>query len=377
MVKTSFRDTSLGIKLRQFKHKIVFKYKYPRMVSAIQRYKSCMDKKPKRQIRAEIDLCKSFWGCYPLHYFRYELYKADRMLTKEELINYIPEFFFYELFLPYYDKGKYSILLGDKNIAEQLFRSVNIKQPVTICKLISGKTYTSDLKEISFQDIMLELSEKLYKKIFIKPVDGEGGYGIMIFHLSENNKYIDNNDREFSETFLSNVGKDNNYIIQKGLIQDESITNIYPNAVNTFRIATENINGKVKILCCALRIGRQGNEVDNSSQNGIVLGVDNNTGICNDHAGTEEGEIFYKHPDTNFVFKNHKIDDWNNIKDFTMQCATKLPQFTYLGWDIAITPEGPIAIETNLGFSIDLYQVALGGLRETFKIDDPNKYFEK
>ncbi|HEY8892195.1 MAG TPA: sugar-transfer associated ATP-grasp domain-containing protein [Clostridium sp.] len=377
MINASFKDSYIGLKLRQLKHKLIYRYRYHRMKSAYTRFKDCNDKKPKKQIREEISICKRFWGCYPLHYFRYDLYKRDKKLTKEELINYVPEFFFYNLFLPHYDGDKYSILLGDKNIAEQLFRSVNIYQPYTICKLINGKIYTSDLEEKSFDEVNLELKERLYNKIFVKPVDGEGGYGIIIFHLSEDNKYINNNNEELSEVFLFNIGVENNYIIQSGVIQDESITKIYSYSVNTFRIATENIKGKVRLICGVLRIGRDGNEVDNASQNGIVLGIDCNTGICKEYAGTEEGEIFYKHPDSNFVFKNHKINKWNSIVDFTIECASKLPQFTYLGWDVALTREGPIAIETNLGFSIDIFQIALGGFRENFNINDPNKHWKK
>lgn len=376
IININFKKTYIGYKVRQLKHRVTFKNKYSRMDSAIERYKACNDKKTKRQIRKEIAICKKFWGCYPLHYFRYGLYKKDRSLTKEGLINYIPEFFFYNLFLPYYDGDKYSILLQDKNITEQIFRGVCIKQPYTICKLIKSKIYSRDLKEMDFREINMELKEKAYKKIFIKPVDGQGGYGIIIFHLSENGKYI-NNNVELSETFLLNISKENDYIIQEGIDQDESITKIYPSAVNTFRIATENIGGKVRVLCSALRIGKQGNEVDNASQDGIVLGIDYNTGNCNDYACDENDEIFYKHPDTNFVFKNHNINGWDSIVNFTLQCASKLPQFTYLGWDIALTKEGPMAIETNLEFGLDLYQIALGGLREVFKITEPNNYWKK
>jgi hypothetical protein len=376
MIIISFKHTYIGLKLRQLKHRLTYGYKNPRMKSAIKRYKSCNDKKCKRQIRVEVATCKNFWGCYPLHYFRYDLYKRDKAVTEEKLINYIPEFFFYNLFLPYYDTPKYSILLCDKNIEEQLFRSVNIQQPYCLCKLIKGKIYTSDLKEKKFEEINLELKEKLYKKIFIKPADGEGGYGIMIFYLKENNKYVNNTNEELDEAFLLNIGKENNYIIQKGIIQDESIAKIYPNSVNTFRIATENIKGEVRVICSVLRIGRQGKEVDNASQDGIVLGIDSNNGKYKEYAGTEQGEIFYKHPDTNFIFKDQEIHNWESIKNFTIQCALKLPEFTYLGWDIALTEEGPIAIETNLGFAIDVYQIALGGLREEFKIKDLNKYWK-
>lgn len=215
----------------------------------------------------------------------------------------------------------------------------------------------------------------MFKKIFVKPVEGEGGYGIIIFHLSVDNRYINDNKVELSEMFLLNIGKKNNYIIQAGVIQDQSITRIYPSSVNTFRITTENIKGEVRVICSVLRIGRQGKEVDNASQNGIVLGINHSTGVCKEYAISEEGENFYKHPDSQFVFANYKIREWDIIKNYTIDCASKLPQFTYLGWDIALTKEGPIAIETNLEFAIDLYQIALGGLRQDFEINDPNSFW--
>jgi hypothetical protein len=376
-MNTSFKATYIGVKLRQLKHIVTFRSKNPRMKSAIKRYKAYNDKKTKSQIKTEVDICKRFWGIYPLHYFRYDLYKKNVQLTKFDLINYIPEFFFYNIYLPYYDGDKYSILLMNKNISEQLFRSVDISQPRTICKLIKGEIHTRDLKKMDFHAINLELKRNMCEKIFVKPVHGEGGYGIMVFHLRENQKYINNNNVELTETFLFNISKVNDYIIQEGIIQDESITKIYPSSVNTFRIATENIRGCVRVVCSVLRMGRQGNEVDNASQNGLVLGINSNTGEFNDYAIDEMGGIFYKHPDTNFIFKRHMISDWNKIVNFTLECAKKLPEFTHLGWDIALTKKGPMAIETNLEFGLDLYQLALGGLREAFNITDPNKYLKR
>ena len=376
-MNTSFKATYIGVKLRQLKHIVTFRSENPRMKGAIKRYKDSKDKKSKGQIKTEVDICKRFWGIYPLHYVRYDLYKKSVQLTKNELVNYIPEFFFYNIFLPYYDGDKYSMLLIDKNISEQLFRSVDISQPETICKLIKGEIHTRDLKKMDFYEINLELEKKKCKKIFVKPVDGEGGYGIIVFHLSENDKYMNNDNVELTETFLLNISKVDDYVIQEGIIQDESITKIYPSSINTFRIATENIRGCVRVVCSVLRMGRQGNEVDNASQDGIVLGIDSNTGEFNDYAIDEMDGIFYKHPDTNFVFKGHTILDWNKIVNFTLECAKKLPQFTHLGWDIALTKKGPMAIEANLEFGLDIYQLALGGLREAFKINDPNMYLKR
>jgi len=183
--------------------------------------------------------------------------------------------------------------------------ATDIKLSIKVEKLTYVYMKGTPFEKKALDEIDLEIKEKRYKKIFIKPVNGEGGYGIIIFHLSKSNKYMHNNI-ELSEEFLIRIGKKNNYIMQAGIIQDKSITDMYPQSVNTFRIATENIEGNVRIICSALRIGRQGNEVDNASQDGMVLGIDSNSGNCKEFAVTEEGEIFYNHPDTNFIFKNYK-----------------------------------------------------------------------
>lgn len=369
------KNTYLARRLREVKHRLTYKKSYKRMAQAMERFKKSSNKKPKSQMKEEINLCKKFWGCYPLHYYRYDLYKKDKQLSEHELLNYIPEFFFYNLFLLFYDSNKYEILLTDKIITEQLFRSLAIPQPHTICKLIDNYIYTNELVTIQYHNISQHLMDKKYQKIFVKPVDGQGGYGIYIFHRNSNGQYVTEGNDVFNEEFLNKIGAKNDYIIQAGIEQDPEISKIYPHSVNTFRIATENRNQEIRMLCSTLRIGRGGNQVDNSAQDGIILKIDVDTGKMGDYASSEQCGYFEKHPDTKFVFKGFKISKWNKIKRFTMESAKKLPQFTYLGWDIALSKEGPLAIETNLGFGLDHYQAVLGGLREIFQINDPQFYW--
>ena len=360
----------------EIRHRFAYEKSYERMSQAMRRFKECSTKKPKSQIRKEMKLCKNFWGCYPLHYFRYDLYTRDRQLSERELLNYIPEFFFYSLFLPFYDSEKYEILLADKIIMEHFFRSLGIPYPHTICKLINNHLYTNSLVAISHSDVEQELREKVYQRIFLKPADGQGGHGIYIFNKNDRGQYATKDNDVLSEEFLNKIGAQNDYIVQSGLEQDPEISKIYPHSVNTFRIATENKSGNVRILCATLRFGRGGNQVDNGSQDGLFVKIDLETGQMGRYAASHQCEYFEKHPDTNFVFKGHKILNWNEIKKFTAENAKKLAQFTYLGWDVALTKGIPLAIETNLKFGLDHYQFALGGLREIFRISNPRFYWK-
>ncbi|MDG6251793.1 sugar-transfer associated ATP-grasp domain-containing protein, partial [Methanocalculus sp.] len=87
-------------------------------------------------------------------------------------------------------------------------------------------------------------------------------------------------------------------------------------------------------------------------------------------------EYFQRHPDTGFAFKNFNDNIWNGIRNFSIEAAEKFPQFQYLGWDIGLSKTGPIAIETNRNFCITAPQIVLGGLREQFRIENPDYYWK-
>ena len=83
---------------------------------------------------------QAFWGCKPLHYLRYGLYRSDRPLGGAELLSYIPEFFFYSLFLAYHDADEEpAAVIRDKIRTERLFRDLGIRQPPTLGLLVRGR----------------------------------------------------------------------------------------------------------------------------------------------------------------------------------------------------------------------------------------------
>ena len=368
--------TYIRLRFSELKHRIFYPKRYDKMIIAIKKYKNCPAsmKKNKYQIKREIKLLKDYWGCYPLHYYRYELYKKEKELSDEELLDYIPEFFFYRLFLPKFEDKRYKFLIEEKNITDTYFRGLGIKTANTLAKVIKGSLYNSAMENEKPENFITEIKKKGIQKVFFKPVDGQGGYGIDIFSLIED-EYLTKEGIKLTEEYISNLKND--YIIQEKLEQSEKLNKIYPNSINTLRIATENINGNIRILCATLRIGRDGKEVDNSAQGGIVLGLDVNTGESKKNAITELCEKYYSHPNTNFQFGEFKIENWSETMEIIKKLARKIPYFRYLGWDIVLSSkEEIIAIETNLSFGIDHYQIPLGGLRKVFKIENPKEWWE-
>lgn len=368
--------TYIRLRFSELKHRIFYPKRYDKMIIAIKKYKNCPAsmKKNKHQIKREIKLLKDYWGCYPLHYYRYELYKKEKELSDEELLDYIPEFFFYRLFLPKFEDKRYKFLIEEKNITDTYFRGVGIKTANTLGKIIKGNLYNSDMENEKLENFITEIKGKYIQKIFFKPVDGQGGYGIDIFSLI-GEEYSTKEGIKLTKEYINNLKND--YIIQEKLEQSEELNKIYPNSINTLRIATENINGDIRILCSVLRIGQNGKEIDNISQGGIILGIETDSGKMYDYGVDEICNRYVTHPNTKYIFKNKKIENWNEIIKKIKNMAKKIPYFSYLGWDIVISNQEVLAIETNLGFGIDLYQIPLGGLRKIFKIKNPKEYWRE
>ncbi len=343
---------------------------------ALKRFKECESKKSPSQIRAEIQSYKKFWKCYPYDYFVSNLYRKDTEITRNEIINYIPSFFWFFLFLPHHTSYKFSVITSNKIAAEQFFQSLDITQPKTLCKIINGNLYSPRMQRCTFNQIQHELNDNRYEKLFIKPALGGGSKGIYVFHKNESGVYTTRQNLIFNEDFLSGISRSKDYILQPGVAQDERISKVYPGSVNTCRILTENLEGESRAVCGVLRIGRGWNDVDNVSAGGLFVNIDIRTGQIGDQAMSYEYESFLKHPDTEFIFQNFKIPCWNDILKFTEESADKLPFFGHLGWDIALTNNGPMAIETNLNPAIEVFQILDKGKREQFAITDPDYYWE-
>lgn len=343
---------------------------------AMIRYQNCDMKKSQSQIRQEIAGYKKFWKCYPHDYFLNDLYRKDCTLTKEKLTDYIPGFFWYYLFLPHHNSYKYHIIPDNKIIMEQFFRSLNIAQPETLCRIINNQVYSREMVRCSFDAVRNELAEILPEKIFVKPAEGGGSKGIFVFYKDAHEKFFTREAVPFDEAFISSIAKQRDYIIQIGVKQDKEMSAVNPDSVNTCRILTENYHGNSRVVCAMLRIGRHKSDFDNISTGGVSLKIDLNSGKTGNMARSYENETFFEHPDSHYKFDEFRISQWNEICKFTINSAAKIPYFTHLGWDIAITPGGPLAIEVNLGTGIEALQMANGGLRKAIGIDNPD-YFWK
>lgn len=232
---------------------------------------------------------------------------------------------------------------------------------------------------------------KKHETFMAKPIDGFSGQGIEKIKTSSYKSYD-----ELYE-YLTKDGA--NYELEEVIKQHSEVSKIYPDSINTIRVVTivtteddkplislpneERKNAKLKcrviFACC--RIGN-GKCVDNFGNGGMVAPVDVETGIISAVAIDKQKNVYEKHPKTGYGIKGFKFPYWNEVLEMCKKASFEIPEMGYTGWDVAITPEGPVFVEGNELPGYNLYQMPVHtpdkiGVMAKFDFMNKDKYIVK
>lgn len=184
--------------------------------------------------------------------------------------------------------------------------------------------------------------------VMLKPVDGGCGKGIEKITVAE---------RDADELYEYAL-KTNKYVIEEVIKQHADVNKIYPSSINTVRVVTLlNKEDKVAIPFVYWRIGAGGRFVDNFNSEGMVAPVDEKIGVVADRAIDKKKNLYAVHPDTGAQIKGFKFPFWEDILALCRAAAHIVPEVGYVGWDVAMTPDGPLLVEANQYPGHDIYQL--------------------
>lgn len=89
---------------------------------------------------------------------------------------------------------------------------------------------------------------------------------------------------------------------------------------------------------------------------GVLVDIDAGTLIGN---GIDKKLNESENSITNIKFDGFKIPYWEEIKEMVLEAALINDNVNLVGWDVAISTNGPLIIEGNRGPGFDLVQVLL------------------
>lgn len=191
----------------------------------------------------------------------------------------------------------------------------------------------------------------------VKPSDEWGGHGVVVVR----------DPKSFSLSLLK-AGKD--YVFQPLVVQHREMAALNPKSVNTLRILTcrkGNSAESALLGCVVVRIGRASSEVDNVSSGGICCGCGADGRLTKIAVSQADGVHFKReqtHPDHGYSFGGQQIPFYKESVNLCLEAHRHFSSVRVIGWDIAVTPDGPVLIEGNSSPGVDLHQaVERKGLR--------------
>lgn len=195
--------------------------------------------------------------------------------------------------------------------------------------------------------------------IVLKPRFGQAGKGIFFV---ENIKTFS----DLIEYILQKNIDAENYIYESYISNQHLVLkNISPESLNTLRIVTFNNNGIIQFWGCYLRMGIN-SKLDSVTKGGIAACVQLDGIIRTPAVSKNPFEQSYpKHPISNVLIIGTQIPYWDKVITLVTEAARLIPEIRSIGWDVAITDDGPCLIEGNDNWS-NFLQIAIGkGLRIT------------
>ena len=236
-------------------------------------------------------------------------------------------------------------------------------------KLLFNKIYKEFLKRDYLDLNISSLSDfkkfiKKHNKIICKIPDGTGGKGIQVIEIDKNTNV---------DELYNNLKNNNLMLVEEYLVQHEKMNKLYDQSVNTLRIITFLDENGVHILKTILKIGN-GGHVDNFSSGGMYT-FDDENGCVFVPAIDEKGNIFETHPISKTKIVGFEIPQYDEVVKLIQKIGKVNDKVRYIGWDIAISKDGPVLIEGNPFSGIFQVKPSISGIK-TGDLPNFRKYMD-
>lgn len=272
--------------------------------------------------------------------------------------RFIPGDFFQSKLMPFLNNFNMQSTLENKFYFDMILKELD--KPYNIFKQVNGYIMDNDNQLITKEEGLEKLNS--YSKVIIKPTNSSGGKGVKILDLI--------NNREESLKLIDKYFE-SDFVVQELIIQSPQLSKYNKSSVNTVRINTLLLNGRVEVISKIIRIGQEGADVDNYSAGGQRRVIDDN-GVLLPYLYSKKGFV-YTDRDGNDL-QPEKLKGIESIIELVKKYHPRFPHLRWIGWDFAIDEDyKPVFIEMN-GFAIE-NQVNDGPMFKEFTKEILDEYF--
>jgi hypothetical protein len=202
-------------------------------------------------------------------------------------------------------------------------------------------------------------------RVFCKTILGESAEGAFPLRVDGTTLLLDGEPVSVDELTRRLKG---GFIIQEFIEQHPATEALYPPCINTLRINTIRKGSEIVLFTSCMKMGAGGSTRDNWASGGLFGVVDRETGRLAKEFIYQPGcgGIAVKHPQSGVVFEGYEIPYFKEAVRMALELHSYFYGVHSIGWDIAITKDGPLVIEGNDNWVIAAHQGAEGGLKARY-----------
>lgn len=283
----------------------------------------------------------------PRHYYRYRLWETERRQHVDRLmfIHWTGHL------LATLSRGADRSPLSDKVAFHDLCTAQNLPC-VPIIARFSGQS--------SPQWFAKGLPER---DLFIKPVSSNKGQGAERWTRNHAgwNRQGQQLDAEQLVDHLSRIAQSDDYLVMECVRNHEALQHLTPGGLATLRVVTcKSPNAPAWELLSVFRMPVGDAEVDNMAAGGIAAPVSTN-GLLGPALSKQVTDgVMDRHPTTGGPIAGSTIPMMHEAVELCCRAHETFPGMASIGWDVAITPDGPVLVEGNVNWCTELAQLPSG-----------------
>ncbi|KAB0677421.1 hypothetical protein F6X38_18210 [Aureimonas leprariae] len=182
------------------------------------------------------------------------------------------------------------------------------------------------------------------RELVAKPADGEGGEGVRML-----GRFADAAELAARRPDLVGAAR-GAFVVQPRVVPHPALDGLALSALPTVRIVTiVDEKGAPEVVSATFRCPSAPEAVvDNMKAGGLLAPVDIETGTLGLACKGYGGGDYAAHPVTGATITGCVLPGWPEAKDLAVRAhATGFADYALIGWDVALTPDGPILVEGN------------------------------
>lgn len=201
------------------------------------------------------------------------------------------------------------------------------------------------------------------KDLFLKPTDQGCGRGAERWQWNAADlRWCRDHERltepELLRTFQQRAATDR-MVLQPRLRNHSDLERFSNGSLCTLRVVTARLPGaEPALLLSCLRMPTGESVVDNFAAGGLAAPVLEDGRLGSAACKKLAGRRLDQHPDTSARITGEAMPHWQDLVALAVRAHAGVGDLRFVGWDVALTRDGPLLLEAQTRWSGDLIQVA-------------------